>query len=194
MARTWKRRNYFVKPEVQGKFIFKIFLAALFYCILYAVLLANLSSDSMTITYENSKLQLGRTPIILFKEMLKAQWQFIVSGGLGIVIFGLFISHRYAGPLYKFEKSLNSMIKGDHSFTIQLRPHDKGQELAVLINQLNSKLSDDIQEMSVTAETLSNNLSNLATSSKEATQSNIEIAASLANRLKDILHKYKIRA
>lgn len=194
MVKKLKRRNYFVKPEIQGSFMLKAFLIGLFCCILYAVLLANLSSDSMTITYENNKLHLDRTPIILFKEMLEAQWLFIVTGGVGIVVLGLFISHRFTGPLHRFEMCLKSMIGGDHSFTIKLRPNDKGHELALLLNQLNIKLSDDIQEMKATTETLSNKLSELASSGSEDVQSNIDKAASLANQLEEKLQQYKIRA
>ena len=172
----------------------KVFLLGMFCSVLYVAFLAFFSADSMTITYENSKLQLGRTPLILFKDMLNAQWMFIVFGGLVITFLSLLMSHHFAGPLYKLEMSVKSMIEGDHSLTIYLRRHDKGSELAETINKFNEKLSGDIREMRSTALTLSKKLSDLDSSRTETLPGAIDEAASLAKRLEEMLQRYKIKA
>ena len=194
MAEKIKRRNYFIKPHIQGRFIVKIFVLMLFCCILYAAFFANFSTDSMTITYKDYHLMLGKTPIILFKDMLKAQGAFIVSGGIGVVIFALIISHRFAGPLYKFELCVKSMLEGDHAFTIELRPNDKGHELAELINLYNEKVAREICEMKEATAALGKKLAQCDVSNAGLAQIRITEAVQLVNQLQDKLQCYKINS
>ena len=53
----------------------------------------------------------------------------------------LLLSHRIAGPLYRFETTLDNMQKGQLNNTIQLRDKDEGKELARKINEFNSQLA-----------------------------------------------------
>ena len=192
MAEKWKRRNYFIKPDIQGLFILKTFVLVFLCCILYAAILANLSADSMTITYKDNNLLLGKTPIILFKEMMKAQGLFIASGGIGVVIFALLISHRFAGPLYKLELCTGLMLEGDHSFTVKFRPHDKGHELAKVYNLYNAKVSKDIHEMRATTTALGEKLALLDVSKPDMSRNGVAEAVELVNRLHEKLQQYKI--
>ena len=194
MAEKFRRRNYFIKPHIQGQFILKIFVLMLFCCVLYAVIFANLSTDSMTITYKDSNLMLGKTPIILFREMLKAQGAFIISGGIGVVIYALIISHRFAGPLYKLELCVKLMLEGDHAFTIELRPNDKGHELAEVINLYNDKVSKEISEMRETTAALGEKLAQCDASKSDVPHTRISEALLLVNQLQDKLKYYKINS
>src|SRR6185369_1563649 len=193
MADKVKRRNYFIKPDIQGLLILKIFMLVFFCCILYAVILACFSTDSMTITYENNNLMLGKTPFILFKDMMKAQGVFIVSGGVGAVIFALMISHHFAGPLYKLERCMKLMLEGDHSFTIVFRHNDREQELADVINRYNRKVSSDISEMRTTIAALGEKLSLLDVSKPDSAQNGVAEAAHLVTQLQEKLHQYIIQ-
>jgi len=194
MANNWKRRNFFIKPDIQGLFILKTFLLVCLCCILYAAILANFSTDSMTITYKDNHLQLGKTPIILFKEMLKAQGLFIVSGGVGAAIFAMLISHRFAGPLFKLENYIKLMTDGDHASTLMFRPTDKGHELAVLINLYNERVSRDIFEMRIIAAALDAKLGQLDVSQPVFAQNVVAESAQLVSQLQEKLHQYKIRS
>lgn len=192
MAYNRKRRNYFIKPDIQGMFILKTFVLVFFCCILYAAIFAYFSTDSMTITYEDYNLLLGKTPLILFKDMMKAQGAFIASGGISAVFFALVVSHHFAGPLYKLECSTKLMMEGDHSFTIKLRPGDKGKELADVINRYNEKLSSDIHEMRATTAALGEKLALLDVSKADLAQNGVAEAAHLVAQLQEKLHQYKI--
>jgi len=193
MAGKWKRRNYFINPDIQGMFILKTFMLVFFCCVLYAAILANFSTDSMTITYKDNHLLLQKTPIMLFKEMMKAQGVFIVSGGLGAIVFALLISHRFAGPLYKLERCTEMMLEGDHSFTVVFRPKDKGHELAKVINRFNGKLSRDIHEMRLTTSALGEKLAQLDLSKPGSADNNgVAEASQLVTQLQEKLQQYKI--
>jgi len=140
----YKRRNYFINKEFQGRIIFNYFLLAVIGSILFMVVFSFFSSNTLSISYDDYRLQLGVTPTILFKKILSTQWLSIVFGGGLVVIITLFLTHRIAGPFFKLEKSLDEMIKGDISKEIWLRKKDEGKDLTEKINKFNFILSEKL--------------------------------------------------
>jgi hypothetical protein len=99
MEKTWKRRNFFIKKELQGKYIFSFFILVILGSIIYTAIFSILSADSLTIVYKGNNLSLGKTPYILFEAMLRANWILILGGGIIVVIVSVFLTHRFAGPI-----------------------------------------------------------------------------------------------
>ena len=147
MSQEIKRRNYFINKELQGKYIFKYFLLVALGSILFSGIFSFFSSNTLSIVYDNYHLKIGTTPGILLSKILSTQWFFIVIGGAGTIVFTLFLTHRIAGPFYRFEKTLDAMNKKDMSQVIVLRKKDEGKELAEKINNFNRMLSSDLNEM-----------------------------------------------
>ncbi|HEX3020631.1 MAG TPA: hypothetical protein VHP36_10030 [Chitinispirillaceae bacterium] len=52
-----------------------------------------------------------------------------------IVLLTIFFSHKIAGPVYRFEKVCNNMIRGIYTDEIRLRQGDEMQNLARLLNE-----------------------------------------------------------
>jgi methyl-accepting chemotaxis protein len=140
----YKRKTYFINKELQGKFIFHYFILLALGSLLFIVIFSFFSSNTLSIVYDNYHLQLGMTPKILFKKILNTQWLFIIVGGLVIAFITLRLTHRIAGPFYRFERTIEAMIDGNVSCTIVLRAKDEGKDLAEKINTFNSKLSRDL--------------------------------------------------
>ena len=140
----YKRRNFFINKEFQGRIIFNYFLLVVLGSVLFVGALSFFSSNTLSIVYENYRLELGITPDILLKKFFSAQWFFIIICGGAIIIITLLLSHRVAGPFYRFEITLDEMINGDLSQKIFLRQKDEGKDLAAKINRFNSKLSDKV--------------------------------------------------
>jgi len=103
-------------------------------CLFFIVLLGAFSADTLTISYSNHDLQFGQTPVILLKKILAAHWVFIASGAIFTIIGAMLITHRIAGPIFRFEKTLDKMLHKDLSDNIALRTKDEGKELAKKIN------------------------------------------------------------
>ena len=141
---AYKRRKYFINKEFQGRYIFNYFLLATIGSILFVAVFSFFSSNTLSIVYDNYHLQLGLTPGILMKKMLGTQWLIIVLGGGAVVLVTLILTHRIAGPFFRFEKSLDEMIEGDISNKIVLRKKDEGKALAQKINAFNYILSDKL--------------------------------------------------
>ncbi|MCF8044604.1 MAG: hypothetical protein K9J83_01995 [Desulfarculaceae bacterium] len=146
-TRKFKRRNYFINKEFQGKTIFNYFLLVLAGSILFSLIFSFFSSNTLSIVYDNYHLKLGTTPEILMDKIFSTQWIFIVVGGAFVILTTLFLTHRVAGPFYRFEKSLEEMLGKDVSGKITLRKKDEGKELADKINRFNVVLSDDLDRL-----------------------------------------------
>lgn len=142
MEKRIKRRKFFIKKDFQGKLILSCFLFVTGGGLLFNVLLGLLSADSLTISYVNQDLQLGQTPFMLLKQVLTANWLLIIVGGGFVMLASLLLSHRIAGPLYRFEMTLDKMKEGCLTTSIQLRDKDEGKDLARKINEFNSQLSE----------------------------------------------------
>jgi len=57
-----------------------------------------------------------------------------------IAVISVFISHRIAGPIYKFERILQALAAGEKVQEIKLRKHDEFYRLAQAINSLIRKI------------------------------------------------------
>ncbi len=121
--------------------ILAIFVSVLGSCLIFILLFGLFSADTMTISYSNNTLQMGQTPVMLLKNAIAANWILIVIGGTLLVILAMIGTHRIAGPLFRFEKALDNMERGDLSDTIYLRKTDEGQDIAHKINTFNKILS-----------------------------------------------------
>lgn len=141
MKVTLKRKNYFINKEFQGRYIFNAFLLLTFGSVLFVLIFSFFSSSTLSIVYENYHLRLGTTPGILLNKILSTQWLFIVFGGIVITLITLFLTHRVAGPIFRFEKTFDRMIEKDISVRIALRPKDEGKVLANKINDFNAMIS-----------------------------------------------------
>ncbi len=143
----YKRRNYFIKKNFQGKLILGYFLFMVAGCFIFAIILALLSADSMTMVYQNNDLRIGQTPFMLIKQLLTAHWISIVLGSAFVVVIAMFITHRLAGPLFRIERAVDNMLSGQLDDVIYLREKDEGKELAAKLNQFNLELSGNIAEI-----------------------------------------------
>ncbi|MBK8574160.1 MAG: hypothetical protein IPN90_00240 [Elusimicrobia bacterium] len=87
-------------------------------------------------------------PVLL--EPLKSLQGWMLASGLILMlvipILSIFVSHKIAGPLFRFEKTLREAIQSEGPIPpIHLRKGDELQSLADLINQLLAKLSKNKQ-------------------------------------------------
>jgi methyl-accepting chemotaxis protein len=194
MKRTWRRKNYFIKRELQGKYIFRFFIFVIVGSLFFTMILGLLSFDTMTIVYNNSSLQVGKTPIVLLKEILRAHWIFIVTVGVFVVFSSMFLTHRFAGPLYRFEKSVEEMTRGNFAFEIKLRSKDEAKELAEMINTFNMTLSSRLKEIRDIAEDLSIHLADARSSAEHGDMAvKLDKAVSLNKHLGELLRGFKLK-
>src|SRR3990172_8935037 len=121
----FRRRNYFIKKKFQVDFSVKFLIIILIEAFLAAGLFLYLSKGTLTTGYFGSELKIARTydfflPTLLFSNLIIVG----ITGIIGIVAL-ILLSHRLAGPLYRFEKVLNDISKGDLTRRFKLREKDE---------------------------------------------------------------------
>ena len=131
----FRRRNYFIKKKFQVDFSVKFLIIILIEAFLAAGLFLYLSKGTLTTGYSGSELRIARTydfflPMLLLSNLIIVG----ISAVIGIAVL-IFLSHRLAGPLYRFENILDTIKKGDLTQRFKLREKDQFVELANSINE-----------------------------------------------------------
>ena len=124
------RKRYLVKKGFQLKFMCVIVGAM--------ILIASFTGLSVyTAIMQTLVTQFHGENLALIKHAITYQL-FIRSLLLifAIAIMSVFISHRVAGPIYRFEHTINALARGAEVKEIRLRKRDAFYEVAESINQL----------------------------------------------------------
>jgi methyl-accepting chemotaxis protein len=102
--------------------------------LLIAGLFIYVSSDTITTGYSGSTLTVESTPDFFFVQMLFIIAIVVIGMAMaGMVVF-ILLSHRIAGPLYRFEKILGQIERGDLTTRVNLRKTDQLIELKDALN------------------------------------------------------------
>lgn len=93
----------------------------------------------------NSGMIVGEDAILSL-HLLKDNILYISVLSLAITLFlSLFFSHFVAGPMYRFERTLETMRDGDLTTFVKLRKHDEFKEVADLFNQTIVSLREKVK-------------------------------------------------
>ncbi len=156
MAKQYQRRkrNMLINKDLQGKLGLKYFLLTIAGSILLGLIFAASSSEHLTISYENDAIKVGSTPSVLIGEILQSGGLFLLIGGILIIIITIVLTHKIAGPLYRFEQTLKAMCARKLDQRIHLRKGDEGKQLGSLINKFNQRISTDMAQLKDAAQRL----------------------------------------
>mgnify|MGYP003394592135 CR=1 FL=1 len=136
-ARRFQRRTVLVKRSLQLKYIGMVFLS---------VLVASMIVGG-DIYYSLSRVMLTECPsasdrVVQFNTVLLVKTALYL--GLMLLI-SLYVSHRFAGPIYRFEKSAQSVGTGDLTHRVALRSGDELMELQEEFNGMTAGLQSLVQ-------------------------------------------------
>ena len=124
------RKRYLIKKRLQLGLTFRfLFLTILFsffiafevYITIWPVVSGAIPEDLMNIVRYQ----------VFFRSLC-----FILPVIFVIAAFSIIFSHRIAGPIYRFEQTLDKLIQGEDVEVIKLRPGDELEELATKLNEL----------------------------------------------------------
>lgn len=144
-----RRKNYFIKKKFQLKFIASFIALLLVESLLIAVLFINVSTNTVTTGYANAILKVAKTSDFFLISFLLITLIAVVGMGLaGMVIF-ILLSHRIAGPLFRFEATLKDIEAGDLTKRINLRKSDQILELKEALNLLIDSLDRRMSKIKI---------------------------------------------
>ena len=153
-TKKFQRKTVLVKRSLQLKYIGMVFLS---------VLVASMIVGG-DIYYSMSRVLLTECPsasdhVAQFNSVLMVKTALYL--GLMLLI-SLYVSHRFAGPIYRFEKSCQSLSTGDLTHRVSLRTGDELMELQEEFNGMVSGLQALVQKDRNLASRLSERVEELA--------------------------------
>jgi len=124
-----RRRNYFIKKRFQTGFAAKFLILIAIESIFAIGFFVYLTSGSVIMQYSGNEVVMASTRGILLPPVILANLAIIAATAIAGFAVLLLVSHKIAGPLYRFEKSLEAISSGDltHRFTLR-----GGDELKVI--------------------------------------------------------------
>ena len=115
-----RRKHYFVKKDYQTKFILKFSSLILAGALISTVLLLWLSQDTLTSSFVNSRLVVKNTSAAIFPAIILTNVIMVAVVSLAAIVVILVVSHKIAGPMYRFEREIIEIGKGDLSKALPL--------------------------------------------------------------------------
>ena len=189
----FKRRRYFIDKQLQTKYIILSVIMLLVYTMLFVAIL--LSPYIIALTFDApiaEQTEAAKTLLILDASIWPA---------LGIVIFimsslSIFITHKIAGPVYRFKKVLAEISGGNLDVLIKLRDKDDLKDLAEEFNLVIGDLRGLVATLRDDYETVSSCINELEEKikkdqiSKEDGKALIEKMQASKESLEKALNKY----
>ncbi len=139
-----KRSHYFIKKDFQTRFILKFCLLLLFGVIVSTGLLFLFSQDTLTSSFQNSRLVIENTALAILPTVVYTGLVTLVLLTIATIAVTLFISHKIAGPMFRFEKELKEIGGGNLKKKVSLRKKDQAEELADCINDMTASLREKV--------------------------------------------------
>jgi len=154
----FKRRKFFIDKKLQTKYIVLTILLLVIYTFLFVAIL--IFPYIVPLTFDapiEEQAEAARMLLTLHKSIWPA---------LGIVILimssvSIFITHKVAGPVYRFKKALAEISSGNLDISIKLRDKDDLKDLAEEFNLVTSDLRGLVTTLREDDETMSSCISEL---------------------------------
>ena len=183
-VQKFQRRTVLVKRQLQFKYIGLVFVSVLLasiiiggdiYYNMYKLIATEVPSLAATASRLNA--------VILVKLMLYLGLMLLIS---------VFISHRFAGPIYRFEKSAQAVAKGDLTHRVSLRTGDELLELQEEFNAMIAGLQVLVQKDRNLAEHLAARVDEVAKKLPDSAAAAREDLASLKLELQHLTQSFKV--
>ncbi len=177
----FQRRTVLVKRTLQLKYMGLVFLSVLcasliiggdIYYNLYKLIVTEAPSLAAAASQFNA--------VILVKLVLYLALMLLIA---------LFISHRFAGPIYRFEKSAREVAQGDLTHRVSLRTGDELMELQEEFNAMIAALQGFVQQDRRLAESLAGRLAQAARGASEGSRAEME---TLQAELRKLTRSFKV--
>jgi len=161
----YKRRNYYINKAFQSEFILKFCGLVVLGSAAFGVILYIFSKHVLTTSFENSRLVIKSTadyllPGLLFGGIIVA---ILTALAAGIVV--MLMTHRIAGPMYRFEKYINEIGSGRLHSDLKIRKKDQFQNMTGALNKMTADLKLGLMEVNEVSAKLDKLIEELSDSS-----------------------------
>jgi methyl-accepting chemotaxis protein len=133
---SYARRRYFINRKFQLEFSLRFLLIIAAASITVMLLFFYNSRGTLTAGYTGSEVKLLQTGAYFLPSLLLSTVIIVIFSCIAGAIFLILISHRLAGPLFRFQATLDELCTGNLTRRFNLRDKDQFSDLADRINTL----------------------------------------------------------
>jgi methyl-accepting chemotaxis protein len=131
-----KRRNFYIDKDFQTIFIIKFCALVAGGALLTIAFLYLMSRYSTTVSIVKARVMVMTTGDFLLPLLVQTVLVVTLVVSLAAAVVTLFVSHKIAGPLYRFKQTFKDLSMGNFSNQVRLRKEDQLQEVATEFNQM----------------------------------------------------------
>lgn len=130
-----RRKKYFIRGDIQGRYLFMIIMSSVIPAFIVALCLYYFMAEFMA-----RELAFPDAIYAHLVPVLK-KIGYIMLVGLPIIfgiifVWGIYISHGFAGPIHRLEEDLDKILKGDLTVRVKFRKRDRLDNLSGSLNRL----------------------------------------------------------
>ena len=139
MEKRIKRHIYFIEKSFQAKFIMKFCGLVVFGGLLTIGLLYLWATKATTVSIVNSRVAVATTANYILPLLIQTFIIVTIVVAIATILVTLLVSHKIAGPLYRFKKVMEAMGEGDFLSRVSIRKGDQLQDLAKIFDDMIAK-------------------------------------------------------
>lgn len=194
-----KRRTVFIKRGFQIRFITWVIGLLIMCCLCSAAVLYPLLSSELNSGLTAGHRDIGNIKSQLTLAILIGNVLAIIVAALATTVVILYISHKIAGPLYRFERICKEIGHGNLNASAVLREKDQLKGLSEAFNEMLAQLRNRRSDQCTRIESARRDLDTLKESlsgppaSKRLVESADKLLASLAEQMKDSARPEAVR-
>lgn len=158
----YKRRIYFIEKKFQTRFILKFCGLVAIGGILTIGILYLLAMRSTTVSVVNSRVVVRTTADFILPILIQTVVIVMILVGLATITVTLFVSHKIAGPLYRFKKVMQALAEGDFASDFRIRHLDQLQDIADAFNNMIAKVRSELKSLKDNFYSLKEKLDNIS--------------------------------
>lgn len=133
---SYARRRYFINRKFQLEFSLRFLLIIAAASIAVMLLFFYNSRGTLTAGYTGSEVKLLQTGAYFLPSLIVSTAVIVIFSCLAGAIALILLSHRFAGPLFRFQATLDELGTGNLTRRFSLRKKDQFKGLADRINAL----------------------------------------------------------
>jgi len=162
MEKRIKRRIYFIEKSFQAKFIMKFCGLIGLGGILTIGLLYLWAKGATTVSIVNSRVVVTTAANFILPLLIQTVIIVTILVAIATIAVTLFVSHKIAGPLYRFKKIMEAMGEGDFLSQVKIRKGDQLQDLAKIFDNMIAKNRLKIKALKADLGVFNEKLSNIS--------------------------------
>lgn len=167
-----KRRpgRIYVEKVVQNDFILKFCMLVGCGALVISAVLYLWGKFSTTVSIVNARVMVTSTADYLLPLLIQTTLIVMIFVAIMTAFMTLYVSHKIAGPIYRFKQMFKELSEGNFTHQVKLRKDDKLQEVAGEFNAMISSVKNHVLPVQETIGTLKHQMEQIEKLNMDETQ------------------------